>query len=73
MTDDADARSSMCDRCSSPWSVRLEVDTHDPADTSEFPPTHVTVVFVCDDHITAGLGVILNALNNRPGAPPPSL
>jgi hypothetical protein len=49
------------------------VDTHDPADTSEYPPVHVTVAFVCDEHVTAGLGVILNALNNRPGAPPPAL
>lgn len=64
---DFPAHSPMCDRCSSPWSVRLEVDSFDPADPAPIPAHHVTVVFVCDDHVTAGLGVILNALNNRPG------
>jgi hypothetical protein len=54
--------------------VRLEVDTVDPADVAnKYAAHHVTVMFVCDDHITAGLGVILNTINNRPGAPPPSM
>jgi hypothetical protein len=58
----------MCDRCSSPWSVRLEVDTHDPADPAPFPPHHVTVMFVCAEHITAGILAILTAIGARPGA-----
>ena len=63
---DGPPRSAMCDRCSTPWSVRLECDTHDPADPAPYPAHHVTTVYVCDDHVPAALGVILGALNARP-------
>jgi len=46
--------------------VRLECDTHDPADPAPYPAHHVTTVYVCDDHVPAALGVILGALNARP-------
>lgn len=64
---DVPARSPMCDRCSTPWTVRLEVDAVDPADRSPHPAHHVTVMHVCDDHVSAALGVIVGALNARPG------
>lgn len=63
-------RPPMCDRCSSPPTVLLVVDTVDPNDPGPFHARHVTTAHVCAEHVPAGLGVVLDAVNNRPGRPP---